>query len=81
MRVAVEISFYPLNSDFKPPIRDFIARLRGVRGLEVQSNTMSTQLFGEYDLVLDTLKQQMRSHLEGKYRVVFAAKFMGAVGP
>jgi len=81
MRIAADISFYPLNSEFKPPIRDFIARLKRVPGLEVQSNTIGTQIFGEYDVVLDTLKNEMRPHLEGDYRVVFATKFMGPVSP
>jgi len=79
MRIAVEISLFPLNSDFKPPVRDFIARLRAQPGLEVQSNTVSTQIFGEYDLVFDTLRREMRQNLEGSYRVVFAAKFMGPI--
>jgi uncharacterized protein YqgV (UPF0045/DUF77 family) len=81
MRIAADISFYPLNSEFKSPIRDFIARLKRVPGLEVQSNTMSTQIFGDYDLLFDTLKREMRPHLEGDYRVVFATKFMGPVAP
>jgi uncharacterized protein YqgV (UPF0045/DUF77 family) len=79
VKIAVEISFYPLNSDFKPPIRDFITRLRDNPGLDVTSNRMSTMIVGDYDLVIDTLKLEMRPHLEGAYRVVFATKFMGPV--
>jgi hypothetical protein len=36
-------------------------------------------IVGDYDLVIDTLKREMRPHLEGDYRVVFATKFMGPV--
>ena len=81
MKIAVEISLFPLNNDFKPPVRDFIARLRAQPGLEVQSNTVSTQIFGEYDLMFDALKREMRQNLEGNCRVVFAAKFMGPLSP
>lgn len=81
MKIVVEISLFPLNSEFKPAVRDFIARLRAEPGLEIQSNTVSTQIFGEYDLVLDTLKREMRQNLEGNYRVAFAAKFMGPLTP
>jgi len=77
--ISVEISLYPLTPDFKPPIRDFIARLRANPKLTVVSNTMSTQIQGEYDEVWDTLKREMRPNLTGAYRVVFAAKFMGPV--
>jgi uncharacterized protein YqgV (UPF0045/DUF77 family) len=77
--ISVEISLYPLTPDFKPPIRDFIARLRANPKLTVVSNTMSTQIQGEYDEVWETLKREMRPNLSGAYRVVFAAKFMGPV--
>ncbi len=75
--ISVEISLYPLTPDFKPPIRDFIARLRANPKLTVVSNTMSTQIQGDYDEVWDTLKREMRPNLTGAYRVVFATKFMG----
>lgn len=75
--ISVEISLYPLTPDFKPPILAFIARLRANPKLTVVSNTMSTQIQGEYDEVWDTLKREMRPNLTGTYRVVFATKFMG----
>jgi uncharacterized protein YqgV (UPF0045/DUF77 family) len=76
-RISVEISLYPLTPDYKPPIRDFIARLKANSQLTVVSNTMSTQIQGDYDEVWDALKREMRPNLTGAYRVVFAAKFMG----
>ena len=72
MKIAVEISLLPLTSDFKPPVRDFIARLREQPGLEVQSNTISTQIFGEYDLVFEILKREMRKNLEGSHGLYFS---------
>jgi uncharacterized protein YqgV (UPF0045/DUF77 family) len=77
--ISVEISLYPLTPDYKPPILDFIARLRANGRLTVISNTMSTQVQGDYDEVFDTLKREMRPNLTGAYRVVFATKFMGPV--
>ncbi len=72
-RISVELSLYPLTPDYKPPIRDFIARLRANPNLTVASNTMSTQVQGDYD---DSVRE-MRPNLTGSYRVVFAVKFMG----
>ena len=77
--ISVEISLYPLTPDFKPPILDFIGRLHANPKLTIRSNTMSTQIQGEYDEVWDTLKREMRPNLTGAYRVVFATKFMGPV--
>ena len=49
MRVAVDISLYPLDREFIPPIKDVIERLNQHDGLEVWTNAMSTQVVGEFD--------------------------------
>ena len=59
MRVAVDISLYPLDADFIPPIKDVIERLNRHAGIEVVTNPMATQLRGEYDTVMDALKQEI----------------------
>jgi len=79
--ISVEMSLYPLTPDYIPPILDFIARLRANKKLTIVTNTMSTQIQGEYDEVWDTLKREMRPNLTGPYRVVFATKFMGPAEP
>jgi uncharacterized protein YqgV (UPF0045/DUF77 family) len=53
MRVAVDISLYPLADEFLAPIRDIIARLNTHDSLEVRTNPMSTQIRGDYDDVLN----------------------------
>ena len=57
MKVAVDISLYPLDADFIPPIKDVIARLNDHERLEVWTNAMSTQVVGEFDDVMDALRQ------------------------
>ena len=49
MRIAVEISLYPLDADYVPPIKDFIERLNRHAGLQVVTNAMSTQVAGEHE--------------------------------
>jgi uncharacterized protein YqgV (UPF0045/DUF77 family) len=61
MDVSVEISLYPLSEDFIPPISDFIDRLNGYPDLRVITNTMSTQVFGPYERVLEVLAREMRA--------------------
>ncbi len=41
MRIAVEISLYPLDADYVPPIKDFIARLNRHADLRVETNAIS----------------------------------------
>ena len=53
MQVAVDISLYPLDEDFIPPIKNVIERLGRHDGVAVEYNRMSTQLRGEYDVVIE----------------------------
>ena len=52
MQVSVDISLYPLDKDYIPPIKDVIDRLHAYDGIEAWTNAMSTQLVGEYDVCL-----------------------------
>ena len=76
MKVAVDISLYPLDADFIPPIKDVIARLNAHDGLEVWTNAMSTQIVGEFDDVMDVLRQEIGSTFEQLPKAVFAIKIL-----
>lgn len=78
MELSVEISKYPLADDYIPAIKDFIDRLHAIEGLSVVGNTMSTQVFGDYDLVMDTLKEEIRRSYEQFGKAIFVCKFIGA---
>ena len=78
LQLSVEISKYPLSEDYIPAIKDFIERLQATEGLSVVGNTMSTQVFGDYDLVMDTLKNEMRRSYEQFGKAIFVCKFIGA---
>jgi len=80
MHVAVELSLYPLTGEFIPPILDFIDRLKARPGLSVVTNSMSTQVSGEYDCVFDALRAEIRASLAGPHRAVFVMKVLGGVG-
>jgi len=77
MELSVEISKYPLADDYIPAIKSFIERLEKINGLSVVGNTMSTQVFGDYDLVMDTLKNEMRYSYEQFGKAIFVCKFIG----
>ena len=80
MHVAVEMSLYPLTGEFVPPILDFIERLKAHAGLSVVTNSMSTQVSGEYDLVFDALREEMRASLSAPHRAVMVMKVLGGAG-
>lgn len=76
MRVAVDISLYPLDPDFIPPIKDVIARLNRYPDLEVDTNPMSTQVFGEYDEVMRALQQEIGKTFETVPKAVFTIRIL-----
>lgn len=76
MRVAVDISLYPLDQDFIPPIKDVIERLNSYDDVEVVTNPMATQLRGDYDTVIDALKREIGTTFERVPKAVFAIKIL-----
>jgi uncharacterized protein YqgV (UPF0045/DUF77 family) len=85
MDIGVEISLYPLRADFVPAIREFLERLGAHAGLRVVTNSMSTQLFGSYEEVMETLRRELRTTFESLTvpadRAVFVMKVMGPLPP
>ncbi len=80
MKVAVDISLYPLDADFIPPIKDVIDRLNAHEGLEVWTNAMSTQVIGDFDVVMDALKQEIGTTFERIPKGVFVMKMFNHPG-
>ncbi len=76
MRVAVDISLYPLADDFIPPIKDVIERLNANSSVKVVTNTMSTQIRGEYDVVMAALNQEIKKTFDQCPKAVFAIKIL-----
>ena len=64
MKVSIEISLYPLRDDFIPPIRDFIESISAAPTVKVIRTDLSTQLFGDYDEVMNLLKNSIRDNWE-----------------
>ncbi|MGQ0430421.1 MAG: YkoF family thiamine/hydroxymethylpyrimidine-binding protein [Gammaproteobacteria bacterium] len=77
MHVAVELSLYPLADEYIPSILGFIERLRARPGIAVMTNSMSTQVSGDYDAVFNALRDEMRASLAGPRRAVFVMKVLG----
>ncbi len=76
MRVAVDISLYPLADDFIPPIKDVIERLNANSSVKVVTNSMSTQIRGEYDVVMAALNQEIKKTFDQCPKAVFAIKIL-----
>ena len=81
MQIAVDISLYPLNEAYIPPIKTFIERLARHPGLAFEYNSLSTQVRGELDVVFDALRAEVRETFNGHDRAVFVLKVIGGATP
>lgn len=77
MQIGVEISLYPLNADYIPPIRDFIARLNTESRVRVVINAMSTQVFGEFSVVMPLVQTEIARTFNENAKAVFVMKVLG----
>lgn len=77
MNTSVEISYYPLNVEYIPPIKGFIERLNNYKQLNVKTNGMSTQVFGEYREVMNALTVEIERSFELPHSV-FVLKIINA---
>jgi uncharacterized protein YqgV (UPF0045/DUF77 family) len=76
MQVAVDISLYPLDADYIPPIKDVIARLNTHADISVVTNPMATQIRGDYDTVMDALRQEIRTTFDQLPHAIFTIKIL-----
>lgn len=60
MKISVEISMYPLQEEYETPILLFIEGLKRHPDLTVRTNTMSTQVFGDYDALAQALFEEVK---------------------
>lgn len=76
MEITAELSMYPLDADYKPPIIDFILDLRQQPGIEIVTNQLATQLRGEFAAVTGAINRCMEKTMMDKRRVVFTVKYL-----
>jgi uncharacterized protein YqgV (UPF0045/DUF77 family) len=77
MRTTIEISLYPLDSNYIPPIKDFIERLNTYPELTVITNAMSTQVSGEHVRLFEILAVETERSFVAVGRKVFVMKILG----
>lgn len=78
MEATVEISMYPLHEEYEQFILKFIEDLKKQSGFEVRVNESSTHLFGDYDAIMDALKEGMRRSYQQYDKTVFVMKVLGS---
>lgn len=77
MNTSVEISYYPLTEKYLKPIGDFIDRLNTYEHLVIKTSGMSTQVFGDFDVVMGALTKEIKRSFELPHSV-FTLKIINA---
>jgi uncharacterized protein YqgV (UPF0045/DUF77 family) len=77
MNTSVEISYYPLNVEYIPPIKGFIERMNAYENLRIKTSGMSTQIFGDYDELMKALTTEIKKSFELPHSV-FVMKIINA---
>ena len=81
MDIGVEISLYPLEADYIPSIHRFLEDLSAHHDLRIVTNSMSTQVFGDFERVMDALRAALAASFErlaaASQRAAFVMKVIG----
>ena len=78
MKCSVEISMYPLDVNYIEPITLFIKRLELHSFISLETNGMSTQIFGDYDNVKTAIQKEMKNSFLLQQKVVYNMKVVNA---
>ncbi|MDT8413180.1 MAG: YkoF family thiamine/hydroxymethylpyrimidine-binding protein [Vicingaceae bacterium] len=76
MKTTIEISNYPLNADYIPPIQDFIDRINTHANITVKVNATSTHIVGEIDEVMPIIQQEIKTSFEKYGKMIFVMKVL-----
>ena len=76
MIMTAEITMYPFQEDFVPPIQAFIDKLGAAGTVRVETFPTCTVLVGEYEVIMDLLKASMAWSHQALGKAAFVCKFI-----
>lgn len=76
MQLSVELTLYPLQDNYLDIIKATITKLNQYSAIEVHTFPTATILIGDYEHLMDVLKDCMRWSVEEFGKCVFIAKFL-----
>ncbi len=63
MKISIELTLMPLQNDYEDHIKAFIKKLRASE-FTVLENPLSTQIYGDYDVLMPFLTKEIKSSFE-----------------
>ncbi|MFT4582374.1 MAG: hypothetical protein ACI915_001206 [Gammaproteobacteria bacterium] len=81
MNVTAELSMYPLREDFIPAIDAVIEKLNSYANIKVQTFATATTLIGDYEAVMNAIKETIAWSYSNYGTAVFSAKIIPGYVP
>ena len=75
MEISIELTLTPLKKDFIPTIKSFILQLRSL-GFIIKENPLSTQVYGDFDSVMQGLLPLIRKTFKEENSVMLHLKIV-----
>ena len=75
MKISIELTLLPLQNDFEEHIIQFIKRLRASE-FTVLENPLSTQIYGDYNLLMPFLTSEIKKSFDNQENVVVNLKIV-----
>lgn len=75
MKISVELTLTPLKDRFEEPIIEFIKKMRASQ-FHVLETPLSTQVFGDYDLLMSFLTQEIKRSFENQDNILVTLKIV-----
>lgn len=77
MIATIEISMYALTDGYEQKVIDFIQRIKKNTSIRVEVGGLSTMLYGEYDVLMQVIKDEMKHDFDNG-KAVFIIKIAGS---
>lgn len=78
MKLSIELSYYPFQPDPVPAIKAAIAHINSFPEIAVTTFPTATIIIGEFDQVMNVLKDTIAWSYQQFGRCIFVAKFLPA---
>jgi len=73
MKISVEITLIPIKKNYISIIKKFIKTIRN-SDFKVIENPLSTQIYGDYDLLMNYLNKEIKNVFNDKDHVIVQLK-------
>ena len=77
MEASVDISLYHLADEHIPTINEFVEKVQQYPAIAAVRNDLSTQLFGDYEQIMELLKIEIRQSWEQFGKSILVVKILG----